>query len=162
VARTRGGRCGNIEARRIWARDAVGILGVPWYSVRYWIKTYLPHNGERMWGRPLLTFQDLFWLAYIASSRAAGTSTHRAARGIARVRRLLKTWDAPLSQTALCEAGDALVLARGRFSIEAPPPAVIVDGPELARAVLTRHKKRTRVHRGGKEKAPPIGRGVTP
>lgn len=131
----------------------MSILGVTDRELRYWLKRYVPHNGERMWGRPLLTFEDLFWLAYIAHSRAAGTSTHRAGRGVDRVRRMLASWETPLSQTQLCEAGDTLILARGRFSVVSPAPQILIDGPALARAVLTLHKKRVRIHWGGKKEA---------
>lgn len=125
-------------------RDILGIIGVTERKLRYWLRQYVPHSGERMWGQPRLTFADLFWLAYMARARQAGVSAQRARHGIPRAQRLLETWPVPLSQTVLCEVGPHLVLTAGRYAIEAPESMVIVDGPELARAVLTRHKRRVR------------------
>lgn len=144
VARMRDGRCAGMDTRRVWAREAMAILGITERELRYWLKQYVPPNGERAWGRPSMTFADLYWLAYIARSKESGLGALRASRGIPRVQKLLKSWGQPLAQTSLLEAREAglLLLTRGRFSIEVPAPVVIVDGPALAYSVLSRHKRR--------------------
>lgn len=142
-ARQIGGRRAGADSRRVRPCDVMRLLNITNRELRYWLKHYVPHKGERPWGQPQLAFPDVFWLAYIVSSQKAGVPAPRAGkRGIPRIQELLKTWNEPFSQTTLCEVDGVLFLARGRFSVEGASPGVLVDGPHLARSILLRHKRR--------------------